>query len=326
MPIPRIAITPGEPAGVGPDLLLMIAQNSWSAELIAIADEDMLARRAANLGLPITLRHFNSQNEPLSHIPSTLCVYPISLLTREKPGVLDKTNSSYVLETIKAAVDGCKSGSFSAIVTGPVQKSVICEAGFSFSGHTEFIAELTASENPVMLLAAKKLKVALATTHIPLKDVSANLTTRKLVETIRTLNNGLITHFGISEPEIAVLGLNPHAGEDGFLGLEEISMIKPAIEEMQALGLNITGPLPADTAFTREYIGKTDAYLAMYHDQGLPILKYIGFGASANITLGLPFYRSSVDHGTALKLAGSTTPRPNSLRTAIEFAINSVTY
>ena len=326
MKVPRIAITTGEPAGIGPDILLMIAQNSWPAELVAIADEDMLKRRASMLGLPIKFRHFCPKQNPIPHTPSVLTIYHTNLSEDERPGIPNIMNARYVLDAIKLAVAGCKSGYFSAMVTGPVQKSIICEANFKFSGHTEYIAAQTAAQHPIMLLITEKLKVALATTHIPLADVPAAITKEGLIKTLRALDSGLKSLFHISKPRIGVLALNPHAGEDGYLGSEEINIIKPAIDEMLELGLKLEGPLPADTAFQNKNIGEIHAYLAMYHDQGLPVLKFTGFGTAANVTLGLPFIRSSVDHGTALTLAGKGVARPDSLRVALEFAIKNVTY
>ncbi len=325
MLVPRIAITAGEPAGIGPDILLMIAQDSWPVELVAIADEDMLRRRASILGLPINLKHFNSELDPVPHKASHLTICHSKISQKEKYGILNAVNARYVLDTLELAISGCKSGDFSAMVTGPVQKSVICDANFYFSGHTEFIAEKVDAPNPVMLLVTENLKVALATTHIPLADVPAAISTEGLINTIHTLDRGLKSLFSIARPRIGVLALNPHAGENGNLGNEEISIIKPAIDEMRKLGLSIEGPLPADTAFNDCKNGEIDAFLAMYHDQGLPVIKFSGFGTAANITLGLPFIRSSVDHGTALDLAGTGEASPDSLRVALEFAIKNVT-
>ena len=326
MRVPRIAITAGEPAGIGPDILLMIAQDSWPAELVAIADEDMLERRASILDLPINFRHFDPKRKPTPHRPSGLTIFHTKLSEKEKLGILNVANARYVLNTINLAIEGCKSGNFSAMVTGPVQKSIICDADFEFSGHTEFIAKKVGVEHPVMLLITEKLKVALATTHLPLSDVAKTITKTNLIKTLQTLDSGLKSLFHISKPRIGVLALNPHAGESGNLGSEEINIIKPAINEMLDLGLSVEGPLPADTAFRDENIAKIHAYLAMYHDQGLPVIKFSSFGEAANVTLGLPFVRSSVDHGTALNLAGSGAACPDSLRVALNFAIKHVTY
>ncbi len=325
MRVPRIAITAGEPAGIGPDILLMIAQDSWPAELVAIADEDMLERRASMLGLPISFRHFDPKRKPTPHRPSGLTIFDTKLSENERLGILNAANARYVLNTINLAIEGCKSGNFSAMVTGPVQKSIICDADFEFSGHTEFIAKKVGVEHPVMLLMTQKLKVALTTTHLPLSDVPGAITKNSLIKTLQTLDNGLKSLFNIPKPRIGVLALNPHAGENGNLGSEEINIIKPAIDEMLDLGLNLEGPLPADTAFHDKNIAKMHAYLAMYHDQGLPVIKFSGFGKAANVTLGLPFVRSSVDHGTALNLAGSGAACPDSLRVALNFAIKHVT-
>ena len=326
MLVPRIAITAGEPAGIGPDILLMIAQDSWPAELVAIADEGMLERRASMLGLPISFRHFDPKRKPTPHRSSDLTILHTRLSEKERLGILNVANAHYVLDTINLAIEGCKFGDFSAMVTGPVQKSIICDADFEFSGHTEFIAKKVGVEHPVMLLITEKLKVALATTHLPLADVPEAITKTGLIETLQTLDSGLKAICHISKPRIGVLALNPHAGENGNLGSEEINIIKPAIDEMLDLGLSLEGPLPADTAFHDKNITRIHAYLAMYHDQGLPVIKFSSFGKAANVTLGLPFVRSSVDHGTALNLAGSGAASPDSLRVALDFAIKHVTY
>ena len=276
----------------------------------------MLAERAAAIGRTITLSEY---------VPGTtasageLQVLPVPLATPANPGELNPANAESLLHGLRRAVEGCQSGEFAAMVTAPLQKSVINEAGISFSGHTEFLAELTGSDVPVMLLAADKLRVALATTHLPLKDVPGALTTDGILRVLNVLHADLASKFGIADPEIAVCGLNPHAGEGGHLGEEDEAIIKPAIDTALANGLNVRGPLPADTAFTKAG-GHADAILAMYHDQGLPVIKYAGFGEVVNVTLGLPIIRTSVDHGTALDIAGQGTADPGSLFAAVALA------
>ena len=321
MAIPRIAITPGEPAGIGPDILLALAQRNWQAELVAVADPVLLHERAALLKLPIALESVNLAMPPREHKPGTLKVLPVSLPARCQPGKLDRSNAPYVVETLQQAVDGCLRGDFSAMVTAPVQKSVINDAGIPFSGHTEFLAETTNTPRVVMMLASADMRVALATTHLPLAAVPAAVTRELLRETLTILARDLATRFGLANPRIAVLGLNPHAGEGGHMGREEIDTIIPVLEELRAKGMRLSGPLPADTAFNPKVLEHCDAVFAMYHDQGLPVLKYAGFGSAINITLGLPIIRTSVDHGTALDLAGSGAADPGSLAYALAQAI-----
>jgi 4-hydroxythreonine-4-phosphate dehydrogenase len=321
MAIPRIAITGGEPAGIGPDILLQAAARDFPAELVAIADPALLRERAALLNLQLELIDFDPDREVTTHRAGTLQIHATPLAASSRPGQLDTANSPYVIETLQLAVDGCSSGLFDAMVTAPVQKSVINDAGIPFSGHTEFLAEATHTPKVVMLLTTDKLRVALATTHLPLSAVPAAITGDLLEKTLEVLHADLIKKFGLTAPRIAVLGLNPHAGEGGHLGREEIDTIIPAMERMRERGLNLLGPLPADTAFNPKVLDTCDAVLAMYHDQGLPVLKYTGFGNAINITLGLPIIRTSVDHGTALDLAGSGKANPDSLIRAIEVAI-----
>lgn len=319
---PRIAITPGEPAGIGPDITLAIAQQPWDAELVAICDPDLLQQRATLLNLKITLETVDLQQEPQPHQPGTLKVYPIPLTVPCRPGQLDPRNASGVVVTLHSAVEGCLNSNFAAMVTAPVQKSVINDAGIPFSGHTELLAEATNAHRVVMMLATRELRVALATTHLPLRAVPEAITPDLLRETLGILHTDLKQNFGIAEPRIAVLGLNPHAGEGGHMGREEIEVIIPTLEALRASGMQLQGPLPADTAFNPKVLDNCDAVFAMYHDQGLPTLKYAGFGKAVNITLGLPIIRTSVDHGTALDLAGSGAADPGSLATALELAIN----
>ncbi|MEY0977543.1 MULTISPECIES: 4-hydroxythreonine-4-phosphate dehydrogenase PdxA [Providencia] len=319
--IKPVVITPGEPAGVGPDLLIQLAQQQWPVELVACADPDLLLQRAKALNLPLTLTEYspNSINEvqPAGH----LSVLPVHLATPAKAGVLNVDNGQYVVESLAKACDGCLNGEFSALVTGPVHKGIINDAGMSFSGHTEFFAQRSGCERVVMMLATEELRVALATTHLPLKDVSAAITQQSLHEVITILHHDLQTKFGIKKPAIYVCGLNPHAGEGGHMGTEEIDTIEPALESLRTKGINLIGPLPADTLFQAKYLDHADAVLAMYHDQGLPVLKYQGFGRAVNITLGLPFIRTSVDHGTALELAGTGHADAGSFITALKLAI-----
>ncbi len=318
---PRIAITPGEPAGIGPDILLAVAQGSWHAELVAVADPDLLQARAALLDLPLELLPLDLAAAPRPHTPGTLRLLPVALAAPCRPGQLDPRNAPYVVATLQQAVDGCLRGDFSAMVTAPVQKSVINDAGIPFSGHTEFLAAATGTPRVVMMLATPAMRVALATTHLPLAAVPAAITRELLLETLDILVRDLAGKFGLAQPRVAVLGLNPHAGEGGHMGREEIDTIIPVLEQLRARGMQLLGPLPADTAFNPKVLQQCDAVFAMYHDQGLPVLKYAGFGNAINITLGLPIVRTSVDHGTALDLAGSGKADAGSLAQALTHAI-----
>ena len=320
MPLPRIVITPGEPAGIGPDICLLICQQAWPAELIFIADPDLLDRRAKMLGLTVNIQLTDLNQTPCQHLPGTLKIIPVTLITEEICGQLDSRNASYVIKSLQMAAQLCLDKACQALVTAPVQKSIINDAGIAFSGHTEFFADYCGGY-PVMMLACESLRVALVTTHLPLKEVSSALTASVLEKTIVTLEHDLRQTFSIAKPRIAVCGLNPHAGEGGHLGDEEINTIIPTLNKLRKQQLVLTGPLPADTAFTPPVIQEHDAILAMYHDQGLPTLKYVGFGDAVNITLGLPIIRTSVDHGTALSLAGSGKATPTSLQSALLMAI-----
>ncbi|MDH5387018.1 MAG: 4-hydroxythreonine-4-phosphate dehydrogenase PdxA [Gammaproteobacteria bacterium] len=316
----RLLITPGEPAGIGPDITLKIAQKHFDAEIIVIADPVLLSQRAKLLGLDIKLNIIDKLDSALhKHQPDQLHVLPVQLATTSTPGILDSRNSGYVLECLEKAAQLCLHHKTSAMVTGPIHKGIINEAGIGFTGHTEFLAELSCSK-PVMMLATESLRVALATTHLPLNKVSDAITKDSLIYNISTLHEFLLNRCDIEQPRILVCGLNPHAGEDGHLGMEEIEVIEPAIQHCKQNGMNITGPTPADTAFTTSSLDQADAVLAMYHDQGLPVLKHTGFGNAVNITLGLPFIRTSVDHGTALGLAGSGNANINSMLAAINMA------
>jgi len=313
-----LAITPGEPAGIGPDLVVQIAQRAWDRPLVAIADPALLEERAKRLELPLTLRPFEDGSPPA---PSgAIQVLPVALRSAAQPGRLDPANATYVLETLETAVHGCLEDRFAGLVTGPVHKGVINQAGIPFTGHTEFLAGITGG-HPVMMLACPGLRVALATTHLPLRAVADAITPGRLEAVLRVLDGDLRNRFGIAAPRILVCGLNPHAGEDGHLGHEEIDIITPVLERLRATGMDLSGPLPADTLFTPRLLEGADAVLAMYHDQGLPVLKHKGFGQAVNITLGLPIVRTSVDHGTALELAGSGRADPGSLIAAIEQAM-----
>ncbi|HIF17714.1 MAG TPA: 4-hydroxythreonine-4-phosphate dehydrogenase PdxA [Cycloclasticus sp.] len=320
MHIPRIAITPGEPAGIGPDICLQICAQDWSCELIFIADPDLLQRRASQLGLDINIQIVDLSQPPSGHRAGILKVLPVKLSNQEHSGKLDARNASYVIETLRTAAQLCMDKTCVAVVTGPVQKSIINQASIAFSGHTEFFAEVCGGF-PVMLLATTKLKVALATTHLPLKDVSQAITRPLLQNVITILHHDLQKKFAIQSPRIAVCGLNPHAGENGHIGQEELETIIPALNALREKGFKLTGPLPADTAFNPPILKNHDVILAMYHDQGLPTLKYAGFGEAINITLGLPIIRTSVDHGTALGLAGTGQASASSLKSALIMAI-----
>jgi len=316
----RIAITPGEPAGIGPDLCVQFAQQANASELIAIADPLLLEQRASQLNLPLKLSEFNPDSEPVPQQPGSLRVLPVALKAPASAGQLDSANALYVLETLRTAVEACSSGNVSALVTGPVHKGIINDAGIPFTGHTEYLADLV-SADPVMMLATSGLRVALVTTHLPLSAVSEAITQETLEKVIRILHQDLQHCFGIAQPRILVCGLNPHAGENGHLGEEEIHIITPTLDRLRSEEMNLNGPLPADTLFTPKYLEQADAVLAMYHDQGLPVLKHLGFGQAVNITLGLPFIRTSVDHGTALELAGTGQGSCGSLKVALETAV-----
>ncbi|VXC93412.1 4-hydroxy-L-threonine phosphate dehydrogenase, NAD-dependent [Pseudomonas sp. 8Z] len=318
---PIFALTPGEPAGIGPDLCLLLAREAQPEILVAIASRQLLASRAAQLSLNIELIETGPEHWPDRPAPAgSLYVWDTAMAQTCAAGQLNRANASYVLQTLTRAGQGCLDGTFAAMITAPVHKGVINEAGIAFSGHTEFLAELTATEQVVMMLATHGLRVALVTTHLPLKDVAAAISAERLQRVTRILHADLQSKFGITKPRILVCGLNPHAGEGGHLGREEIEIIEPTLEGLRAEGMNLIGPLPADTLFTPKYLQNADAVLAMYHDQGLPVLKYKGFGAALNVTLGLPIIRTSVDHGTALDLAGTGQIDTGSLRVALETA------
>ena len=311
-----LVVTAGEPAGIGPDLCLALADSAWKNQIVVVADPGMLADRAQLLGVSVKIREYNAGS---SH-GGGLQVLPQRLESPAVCGTLNTANARSLLDGIKRAVSGCQSGEFSGLVTAPLQKSVINDAGIEFSGHTEYLANLTSTETPVMLLVARGLRVALVTTHMPLSKVPGNLTRERITAVINVLHKDLQQKFGIANPRILVCGLNPHAGEGGHLGNEERDVIEPAIRKCQENGMDIVGPLPADTAFT-PVAGPTDVVLAMYHDQGLPVLKYAGFGTAVNVTLGLPIIRTSVDHGTALDIAGKGIADTGSMLAAVDMAV-----
>lgn len=302
---PRIALTSGEPAGIGPELCAMLEDYDPGADITMIGDRDMLLARAEQLGLSLQKQHIH-------HIPLT---HP------SQPGVLNPANGPYVLQTLDHAIQGCMGGAYDALVTAPVHKGVINDAGIPFTGHTEYLAEKSHTPHVVMMLVGGGMRVALVTIHMALREVPQAITSELLQKTIRVLHHDLQHRFGIANPHIMVAGLNPHAGENGYLGREEIEVITPMLEVFRRQGINTSGPYPADTMFSRENLKKTDCFLAMYHDQGLAVLKHASFGEGVNVTLGLPFIRTSVDHGTALDLAGTGTANPGSLKTAIALAV-----
>jgi 4-hydroxythreonine-4-phosphate dehydrogenase len=322
--VPRLALTPGEPAGIGPDLVVRLAQEAFPAELVAMSDPGLLRARARLLGLPLVLRPFAVGAEPRSHIPGELLCDPVPLHVPVHCGHGDPAQAPHVLATLERAVAGCLTGTFQALVTGPIHKGLINDAGIPFSGHTEWLAERTGAAMPVMLLVAPGLRVALVTTHLPLRAVPDALTPARLTSVITVLERDLRQRYGFETPRILVCGLNPHAGEGGHLGDEELRIITPVLDTLRAQGWSLTGPVPADTAFTPDRLAQVDAVLAMYHDQGLPVLKAKGFGEAVNVTLGLPLVRTSVDHGTAFALAGTGRAEVGSFRAAVHEALRLV--
>tara|TARA_B100000575_G_C23124990_1_gene651642 strand:- start:1347 stop:2333 length:987 start_codon:yes stop_codon:yes gene_type:complete len=313
----KIAISVGEPAGIGPDILIQTVQKQRKDLLIAFADPDLITERARLLKLPLKLTDPESKD---AYSPGTLSIVPHKLSLPCRPGILNPENSEYVLKCLNAAMDSCVKNETEALVTAPIQKSVIRDANIKFSGHTEYLANELGTSNQVMMLASDHLRVALVTTHIPLSKVSNSITKEKLIRTIKILNTDLINKFQISKPKILVCGLNPHAGESGYLGTEETKIITPTLSELSSLGIDVVGPLSADTIFNAVNIKQTDAFVAMYHDQGLPAIKSLNFGEITNITLGLPIIRTSVDHGTALDLAGTGKTIYKSFERAVHIA------
>jgi len=317
---PIIALTPGEPAGIGPDVAIAFTQQAPDCDLVLIADPAMLTARAAQLNLTFNARPWGGR---VNDIPAVY-VLPIATSHPVQAGRLDPANSPYVIECLRRAVHGCRHREFDALVTGPVHKGIINDAGIAFTGHTEFLAAESGVGQVVMMLAAPGLRVALATTHLPLSEVSRAISREHLAGVLRILHADLRAKFDIADPQILVCGLNPHAGEGGHLGREEIEVIEPVLAALRAEGFKLRGPVPADTAFIPASLTGVDAVLAMYHDQGLPVLKAHDFAHAINITLGLPFVRTSVDHGTALELAGSGRADVSSLRAAVEAALTMV--
>lgn len=316
----RLVITSGEPAGIGPDLILQLAQKSWPVELVVIADPMLLRQRAELMNLHVDFKTYDPQKPAQPSQAGTVLIEPVETQVPVVAGKLNPDNAEYVITMLKHAIQGCLRGEFAGMVTGPVHKGVINEAGLPFTGHTELLAEDSHTEQVVMMLATPGLRVALATTHLPLMAVPKAITQPLLTDVLEITHRALTNQFGIRDPHILVAGLNPHAGEGGHMGREEIDVIEPVMARLSSK-MHLTGPLPADTLFTPKYLQQADAVLAMYHDQGLPVLKHMGFGNAVNITLGLPFIRTSVDHGTALELAGSGDADPRSFEYAIEVAL-----
>jgi 4-hydroxythreonine-4-phosphate dehydrogenase len=320
--VPRIVVTSGEPAGIGPDICVMLAQNDWPAALVVAGDASLLAEAAAALGLPLRIIGYDTSQPAVPHRGGTMTVLHVPTASGVTAGELNVRNAAYVVALLDRACDGCMNGEFAAMVTAPVQKSVIMDAGFDFTGHTEYLAARTRASLPVMMLLAGGLKVALVTTHLALADVPRAITAGRLLATLRIVHTDLARHFGLEPPRITVLGLNPHAGESGHLGREEIDVIEPVLGRLRAEGMDLRGPIPADTAFAPQFLAQTDVVVAMYHDQGLPVLKAVGFGNAVNVTLGLPILRTSVDHGTALSLARTGGADAGSLRAAWSLAVD----
>lgn len=320
--VPRLLLTPGEPAGIGPDLAVRAAQRAHDAEIVAVADPQLLRQRADRLGLALRIETVDYDTPPSPQRAGELKVDPVALARPAQAGRLDPANGTYVLATLDRAVDLCRRGSAQALVTGPVNKAVINQAGVVFSGHTGYLAARCGSPPPVMMLTTDdgSLRVTLATVHIPLAAVPGAINGADLAHTLDTIHTELAARFGIARPRILVAGLNPHAGENGYLGREEIDIIAPAIEAARARGIDAVGPLPADTLFTRDRLAAADVVLAMYHDQGLPVIKHLGFSRTVNVSLGLPIVRTSVDHGTALELAGTDRVDTGSLEAALRTA------
>jgi 4-hydroxythreonine-4-phosphate dehydrogenase len=319
MQLPPLALSAGEPAGIGPDLCLRAACSEWPRRLVAFADRTLLADRARQLGIDVDLPSYVPDAHG-AHVPGRLEVVHVPLARPARAGTLDAANSAAVLEALTLAVSGCLRSEFAGLVTGPVHKGVINDAGLSFTGHTELLAQLSGARTPVMLLCDDGLRVALVTTHLPLARVSAAITRERLAAVLDVLHADLLRRFALPAPRILVCGLNPHAGEGGHLGREEIEVIAPVLAELASRGMRLEGPVPADTAFTRHRLAGCDAVLAMYHDQGLPVLKHASFGHAVNVTLGLPFVRTSVDHGTAIDLAGTGRADAGSMEAAITLA------
>ncbi|MEE8308391.1 MAG: 4-hydroxythreonine-4-phosphate dehydrogenase PdxA [Gammaproteobacteria bacterium] len=319
-----LVITTGEPAGIGPELCARIASQALPARIAFVGDSELLVSRASAIGAEVTLRPLDPNDAIPKHEAGRLCIIPVPLAKSSQAGQLDAANAPYVVELLNHAVDYCRNGTAQAMVTAPVQKSTLAEAGIRFSGHTEYLAKRLGAPLPVMLLAGARLRVALVTTHLRLAEVPAAITAQRLTNTLQVLHGDLRKRFGIVQPRILVLGLNPHAGEAGHLGREEIEVIQPVVSSLRQQGMDLIGPVPADTAFVTAADRGIDAVLAMYHDQGLPVIKTLDFGEVVNVTLGLPIIRTSVDHGTALDIAGTGKASATSLLAAIDLAINLI--
>ncbi|MDX1796200.1 MAG: 4-hydroxythreonine-4-phosphate dehydrogenase PdxA [Hydrogenovibrio sp.] len=319
--IKRLVVTSGEPAGIGPEQIVQLAQYAYDFEWVVIANRTLLAQRAQQIGQPIDIVDFDASQPPSPNLPGRVKLIDLPLAKPSIPGQLEVANADYVLTMLHTAIDGCMSEQFDGMVTGPIHKGIINEAGLKFTGHTELLAEASGTDQVVMMLATPGLRVPLVTTHLPLRDIADAITPALLEKVIRILHDALQNQFGIAHPKIFIMGLNPHAGENGHLGTEEIEVIDPVIERLKQHGMDLVGSLPADTIFSPGNIEQADAFLAMYHDQGLPVLKYVGFGKAVNVTLGLPFIRTSVDHGTALDIAGTGMADTNSFQYAMQVAL-----
>ena len=327
--VPRIIVTSGEPAGIGPDACVLLAQNAWPADVIVAGDAALLAATARDLKLALRITAYDGspagcmpRGTAGGSRPGTLRVLHVPTAVPVIAGTLDARNAAYVIDTLDRACDGCSSGEFAAMVTAPVQKSTLLDAGFAFTGHTEYLADRTHAALPVMMLLSGALRVALVTTHLALAEVPRAITRERLLATLRIVHADLRKHFGLTAPRITVLGLNPHAGESGHLGREELEVIEPVLRTLREEGYDLRGPVPADTAFAPQFLNDADVVVAMYHDQGLPVIKHVGFGNAVNLTLGLPILRTSVDHGTALSLARTGRADVGSLRAALTLAID----
>lgn len=318
--IPRLAITLGEPAGIGAEQIVLLAQSSWEIEWIVIGNANLIKQRALEMGLPIQVHTYQKSAPAKANQRGHIKVLDVALPQPVQAGQLNVKNAAFVIKLLDIAIAGCLSGEFDGMVTGAVHKGIINEAGLKFTGHTEYLAEKSHTEQVVMMLATPGLRVPLATTHLPLREVPDAITPKLLEQVITIIHDSLQNQFGIHSPVIYIAGLNPHAGEDGHLGMEEIEVMIPVIQKLKLNFPNLIGPLPADTLFTQDKLKKGDAFLAMYHDQGLPVLKHLGFGQAVNVTLGLPFIRTSVDHGTALDIAGKGICTDSSFRYAIQVA------
>lgn len=318
----RIVITPGEPAGIGPDITIKIAQQAWPVELIVVGDPELLTSRAKQLGLPLKCDLFDADKAPIAYQPGkALKIVPVSLATSCQAGQLNTHNANYVIRCLEVATDLCLQHKAHALVTGPVHKGIINDAHIKFTGHTEFLANYCQVTQPIMLFVTPEAKVALVTTHLPLSEVPKAITAEKIQSVIRILHHEFQKRFGLTRPRMLICGLNPHAGEQGHLGCEERDIIEPTLNALRDENFDLIGPLPADTVFTQKQLALADVVLAMYHDQALPVVKYMGFGHAVNVTLGLPIIRTSVDHGTALDIAGASQADEGSLVAALQLAI-----